>query len=37
MGVAVFEKLLDTSNDLKHSDIQIKQIFSERINPTLSK
>ena len=37
MGVAVFEKLWDTSNDLKHSNIQIKQISSERINATLSK
>ena len=32
MGFAVFEKLWDTSNNLKHTDIKIKQILSERIN-----
>ena len=37
MGVAVFEKLWDTSNNLKHTNIKIKQIFSERINIALSK
>ena len=37
MGVPVFEKLAETSDYLKHTDIKIKLIFSERINAALSK
>ena len=37
MGVAVLQKLWDTSNNLKHTDTKIKYIFSERIKAALSK
>ena len=37
MGVAVFQKLWDASNNLKQTDKKINEIFSERINAALLK